>query len=211
MQKRAMGCCESEVNKHGPPEKGAWLQLSLPFLHRIHKNYGRDPRLSLSSFTIYIVCSATTSSSYDVLFSSVLTIMPHLFIDGEWFGPRNGHQLDFELLGKALDKFVAYSVDDPKLDHVSKAIAFDEEGDLPSAIASFRAATKFKPKVPENWFNLGVALRDEGNPAADEEATLKEAVGAFARSLKLNPKNKDAQAELEHADLADYLSEMDEL
>jgi tetratricopeptide (TPR) repeat protein len=134
----------------------------------------------------------------------VLTIMPHLFINDEWFGPRDGHQLDFEKLGEALNKLAPYDLEDSNADHSAKAIAFDEDGDIPSAIASFRAAAKFGPKKSENWFNLGVALRDEGNPEAKEVAALKEAAGAFAKALKLNPKNEDAKAELDHSDLASY-------
>ena len=141
----------------------------------------------------------------------VLTIMPHLFINDVWFGPRQGHQLDFELLAKELDKYLPYSLDDPKADHVSKAIAFDEAGDIANAIASFRAATKHKPKRSEHWFNLGVALRDEANPQAEEEDTLKEAAHCFAHALKLNPKNKEAKAELESGDLKKWLEETDEL
>ena len=54
----------------------------------------------------------------------------------------------------------AYSLGDALADHTNAAIEFAEAGNMDSAVASFRAATKFTPG-PETWSNLAEALTDE--------------------------------------------------
>ena len=71
----------------------------------------------------------------------------------------------------------AYSLDDATADHTSAAIEFAEAGNMNSAVASFRAATKFTPG-PETWSNLAEALTDEDWPGAGSAAAKAEAADA---------------------------------
>ena len=43
-----------------------------------------------------------------------------------------------------------YSVTDPNADHFGEAVQFDEKGNLPLAILSFRACVEFTPSS-ESW------------------------------------------------------------
>ena len=77
-----------------------------------------------------------------------------------------------------------YSLDDPTADHTEHAITMDGQGDMVAAIASFRAAVKFAPTSAEAWSNLGLSLRDEGNPTLDDDE--EEAARCVAKSEALD-------------------------
>ena len=76
----------------------------------------------------------------------------------------------------------SYDVNNPEHDHSAAAIAFDEEGDMQKAVASFRAAAKFNPAEPANWRNLAVALQDIDEKEA-EKATQR-AADAVAEQIE---------------------------
>ena len=53
------------------------------------------------------------------------------------------------------------------------------------AVLSFRAAAKFAPAVPEHWYNLGTALRDEDYAGASQDSIVREARNALRKAASL--------------------------
>jgi hypothetical protein len=89
-----------------------------------------------------------------------------------------------------------YDIDDPKADHSAHAIKLDEEGDISGAIESFRAATRFTPKEPRVWTNLGVALQPENEPNGSAD-TLLESMTCQFKALELDSEYGPAHEALE--------------
>ena len=84
-----------------------------------------------------------------------------------------------------------YDLTDPDADHSAEAIERDEAGDRAGALASFRAAVRFKPNDSEHWNNLGIFLRDDGDGA------LREAGKHFRAALEIDPQNEWAGQNLQ--------------
>ena len=89
-----------------------------------------------------------------------------------------------------------YSVDNAIADHSGHAIQLAEQGDLPGAIASYRAAVHFGA-TSEALFNLAIALLDERHVPDDARATRGEALVLLQEALQKNPGNEAAR-ELMH-------------
>jgi hypothetical protein len=82
---------------------------------------------------------------------------------------------------------VAYDVADPKADHTTAAIEYDEQGDMEAAVASFRAATRFQPDKVEHWRNLATALRDgDQSESFAQEAAACDLEAASALELQFD-------------------------
>ena len=95
-----------------------------------------------------------------------------------WMAPPWQHLSWIALTVVPLCAF-AYSSQDITADHTAAAISFAEEGNMELAVLSFRAAAKFAPAVPEHWYNLGTALRDEDYAGASQDSIVREARNAL--------------------------------
>ena len=61
-----------------------------------------------------------------------------------------------------------YDINDADADHTDHAISRDEAGDMEGAVASFRAAVKFQPALPEVWNNLAAVLGEVEGEDSEE-------------------------------------------